>query len=353
MQNEEFTQEKYEEALKKSFDEKQEEFDDLRSKKLVISLIGSVNAGKSQTINALTGINYADVKARSGWTKEVTLYPLNENVLIADTPGLNDINESVSQKATNFVEESADIILYFLNANVGITAADKKTYRELQKLQKEIIVIANKIDTLDDEEINEVRSQIFEELGVNPFCISAKKKIGLEPLHEHILSILETRGKDILYIKASKFKNKEVRNWINAASATAVGIGALPVPGSDIIPLTTLQVGLAMKIAFIYDIKPSKEDVMKLAASTVTGSIGKQIAKWAITGLKAAGWIPGAQLLEVAICGIAGAVAGSMTYGFGWACNAYYSSGMQMELNEVGKLFKEYYDMHRSKKKAA
>jgi len=71
-----------------------------------------------KTINALTGIKYTDVKARAGWTKEVSLYELKKGVFIADTPGLFDIDESVSQKASDFVENNSDIILFFLNAAV-------------------------------------------------------------------------------------------------------------------------------------------------------------------------------------------------------------------------------------------
>ena len=40
---------------------------------------------------------------------------------------------------------------------------------------------------------------------------------------------------------------------------------------------------------------------MKLAASTVTGNIGRQMTRWGITALIGSGWIPGAQLLEFAI----------------------------------------------------
>jgi len=347
--NNEFDQKKYEEGFEKSYDDKQQEFDELRSKQLVISLIGSVNAGKSQTINALTGLKYDIVKAHSGWTKDVSLYKLAENVFIADTPGLNDVNEEVSKKATDFVEESADLILFFLNANVGITAIDKKAYNELSQLGKEIIVVINKIDTLDAEELMEVRSQIVDELGANTFCISAKKGIGVKELHSHLVDILEKRGKDLLFLKTSKYKRGSVSKWIKAATASAVAIGAIPIPGADIIPLTGLQVGLAMKIAFIYDIKPSKEDIMKLAASTVTGNIGKQMFRWAATALKAAGWIPGAQLLEVATCAIAGSVAGAMTFSFGWACNEYYSRGMEMNMDDLGKTFTEFYKNYRAK----
>ena len=348
-QQPEFEKEKFEEAFKKSYDKEAREFEELKKEKLIISLIGSVNAGKSKTINALTGINYASVKARAGWTKNITLYELKDGVFIADTPGLHDVNEEVSDKTEDFVQNDCDIILYFLNATVGITKYEIEAIEKIRLLDKEFVLVLNKIDALDEEEILEVEEQIFEATKYKPISISAKNNTNIRELNDKLLSILEEKGKELLFLKVSRYKEKEIAKWINGAAVTAAGIGAIPIPGSDIIPLTTLQVGLAMKIAFIWDCEVSKGDIMQLVASTVTGSIGKQIARWAITALKAAGWIPGAQLVEVAVSAIAASVAASMTYGFGWACNAYYKSGMKMDLGEIGELFKQYYDEYKNK----
>jgi GTP-binding protein Era len=347
----EFDKKSYEDAFKKAFDEKHNEFNKISNEKLIISLIGSVNSGKSKTINALTGIKYTEVKARAGWTKEVSLYELKRGVFIADTPGLFDIQESVSKKASEYVESSSDIILFFLNAAVGVTKHEKDAYSEILKLNKETIVVLNKVDTIESDEVTDVINQVKELLGVFPIPISSKTGEGIDQLNSEIVKTLETKGKELLFLKVSKYKGKSVKKWINGAAITAAGIGAIPIPGADIIPLTTLQVGLAMKIAFIYDIKPSKNDVMKLVASTVTGSIGKNIARWSITAIKAAGWIPGAQLLEIAISTIAASVAASLTYGFGWASNAYYKSDMTIDLGKVGEIFKSKYEEYKNKKK--
>lgn len=349
MNDNEFKKEEYKEAFERAYDEKHAEFEKISKEKLIISLIGSVNAGKSQTINSLTGIKYTEVKARAGWTKEISLFELKKDIFIADTPGLHDIDESVSNKASSFVEEKSDIVLFFLNAAVGITRHEKEAYQKVHALGKEMIVVLNKIDVLDEDEIKDVVQQIQEELDIVPIVISAKKSIGMEKLNEKIISILEKKGKELLFLKVSRYKNKTVANWIHGASISAAGIGAIPIPGSDIVPLTALQVGLAMKIAYIYDITPTKADVMKLVASTVTGQVGKQAVKWAITALKAMGWIPGAQLLEIATSAIGATVAASLTYGFGWASNAYYKSGMTMDLGEVGEIFSNSYSEYKQK----
>lgn len=349
MSNHEFEKKKFEEASKKAYDEKQAEFDDIYREKLIISLLGGVNAGKSSAINALTGKNIADIKAVPGWTKEISLYELTTNVYIADTPGMNDIDEDVSKKAEDFIEKDSDLILFFINASVGVTKYDKVVFENIENLGKEIIVVMSRIDQVEINDINDVINHANEVLGVETISISSKKGMGIKRLQTAIASILETKGKELLFLKVLREKEKEVAKWIKGATATAAGIGALPIPGSDIVLLTTLQVGLAMKIAFIYDIKPSKDDVMKLIASTVTGNVGKQIVRTTITLLKAAGWIPGNQLLEVTICGIAASVAASLTFGFGWACNAYYKSGMTIDLGEIKDVFENSYNEYKKK----
>ena len=346
MSEQEFEKDKFEEAFKKAYDEKHAEFEQISKEKLIISLLGSVNAGKSTAINALTGIKYAEVKARAGWTREISLYELKDGIFIADTPGLHDIDENVSQKASDYIEENSDIVLLFLNATVGVTKHEKETFNEVYNLNKEVLVVLNKIDALEEDEIQEVIKQTREELGVTPIAISAKTGAGIKDLNSAILKLLEEKGKELLFLKVSRYKEKTVAKWINGAAVTAASIGAIPIPGSDIFPLTSLQVGLALKIAYIYDIKPSKNDVMNLVASTVTGSIGKQIVRWALTALKAAGW-GGGPIFEPVIALIAASVASALTYGFGWACNAYYKSGMTLDLGEVGEIFKASYEEYK------
>jgi len=77
MQEQKLTKQQLEEAYNNAYAETHAEFDRISQEKLIISLVGSVNVGKSKTINCLTGIDYAEVKARAGSTQEVSLYELH------------------------------------------------------------------------------------------------------------------------------------------------------------------------------------------------------------------------------------------------------------------------------------
>ena len=95
-------------------------------------------------------------------------------------------------------------------------------------------------------------------------------------------------------------------------------------------------------------IKRLNEKIVNLLdGSTITSSIGKQLFKLGVQGLKALGWL-GGPFGVGATATLAGTIAASITYGFGWACNAYYKSGMTLNLGILGKIYKEYYDNYYS-----
>lgn len=339
------------EDFEKIFKKEEDAFKQTVESKLIISLFGEVNSGKSMTINALTGRKLSKVTAIAGETTEVYPHPYSNEVLIVDTPGINDINEHVSKKASDFVERETDIIILFFNAAIGATKGMIDTYNNLKELNKPIILVLNKIDIwydedgFNNEEYYQVKNQIEDETGQNVIAISAKKEIGIKELNEEIVNLLKSNGKDILYTKVSKFKEKIVSNWINAASASSFAVGAIPLPFADMIPLTTIQVGLAFKIAYVYNCKVNKEDVMSLIGSTITGKIGKQLFKLGTQALKALGWI-GGPLGAGALATLAGTIAASVTYGFGWACSTYYKSGMNIDLGQLGTIYKEAYNAY-------
>ena len=329
-------QKKYEEV----FEKEKEKFDELSKTKLIISLVGDVNAGKSRTIEALTGKKLKNVSARPGSTEKISLYELKKDVFIADTPGLNDIREEIVKKAENYVQTDSDLILFILSVDPGLTGTIYKNYLKFKALEKRMFIVLNKVDVYEDEpeEILAVAEHIKEQTNTDPIQISAKKGINIEELNDKIVRYLESNGKDLLFLKISKFREKKVKIWINGASITAFGIGVIPIPGADIIPLTTVQVALAVKIAFIYDIRVRKEDVMALIGATVTGGLGKSIYRWLVQILKGVGWIT-TPMGEAVIATIAGTIASATTYGYGWACNEYYKSDMTMELEDVKSIF--------------
>ncbi len=140
-------QKKYEEV----FEKEKEKFDELSKTKLIISLVGDVNAGKSRTIEALTGKKLKNVSARPGSTEKISLYELKKDVFIADTPGLNDIREEIVKKAENYVQTDSDLILFILSVDPGLTGTIYKNYLKFKALEKRMFIVLNKVDVYEDE----------------------------------------------------------------------------------------------------------------------------------------------------------------------------------------------------------
>jgi GTP-binding protein Era len=337
-----------EKDCEESLNKFESDIEQMSRKGLVISLFGPVNAGKSSTINALLNKDYASVKPIAGWTKEVSLYELAPNVYIADTPGLYDINKEVSKKAEQFVEKNSDLILFFISATEGLTLHVKESFESLKVLNRDIILVLNKIDALDESEVPEVLEHIEKELGIKPRPTAAKRGVGIKELSIEIADFLKDKGKDLLYLKQARHKEHEVKGLIKTAAIAAATVSAIPIPGFDIAALIPIHVTLSAKIAYVYGIRQGKGDIMKLLAATVYGSASKKIVQMLIQAAKVAGWIPGAQGLELVAIGIAATVNGAMTWAFGVACNEYYKSGMTMDMGDLGELFNRAYEEHRA-----
>ena len=274
-----------------------------------ITLIGNVNTGKSTTINAIVGEDVLATHATPGETVNVTpvYHPEHQNIVFVDTPGLNDINKKNSMKALKDIEH-ADVVLYFLNAEgVVLGKYELDTLNKISKQNKNVIVILNKIDGIEKKDVRVlkryVEKTIEERFKVVP--ISAKTGENIDKLNEVILDFLSEEGKDILFAKGLKKKSVSAYKWISGASISASAIGALPLPGQDIVPLTTLQVGLIVKLSMLYDKPVSKDTTMKVVVSTIAGGLGQNVFRQGVKFFPGFGSVIGA------------GVAGVITFGLG------------------------------------
>jgi len=336
------------EAVEEVFEEEKRKIDEQLSMELIISMFGNVNSGKSSLINAMTGFKYTDVKPIPGWTKEVSLYPFPgfSNVLIADTPGLEDVNEEVAQKAEEYIQENTDIVLFVLNASVGLTRPEKDAFENLREQDYELVVILNKIDVVEQEEKEDLINYVKNTLNLDmviPFCpTSAKTGEGIEDLIEVITDVLKEKGKDLLFAKIVKPKDRIVDNWITGATISAFGIGAIPIPGSDIIPLTALQVGLIIKIARTYGVDLAEKDAKWFISQVAVGKVARTVYRQAIKFI--GDLLFGTVAAPIVSALIAGGIAAGTTYGIGKAAKAYYRSGAKIPLEDAVQIYKESYE---------
>lgn len=122
-----------------------------RGERLIITLLGNRNAGKSSLINAITGQEIAIVSETPGTTtdpvdKRYELLPLGP-VTFYDTAGLDDIGELGEKrvKATNKILFRTDIAL-FVNDGKPFNPSEIKTLARLKELNIPMLMVFNKLD---------------------------------------------------------------------------------------------------------------------------------------------------------------------------------------------------------------
>ena len=142
----------------------------------VVVVVGRPNVGKSTLVNRIVGEQVAIVEDRPGVTrdrKEVDAEWLGTAFTLVDTGGwLPDGNE-LDEKVARQVEKAvlgADLVLFVVDAAVGITEDDASVAEWLRKCGCPVLVVANKAD-------NDRREQErweFMSLGLGePYPISA------------------------------------------------------------------------------------------------------------------------------------------------------------------------------------
>ncbi|MCM3570173.1 GTPase [Neobacillus mesonae] len=318
------------EEFEKAYEEEMNSINDQLEKEILFAMVGDVNAGKSSTINRLMGENVAAVAPKPGETVIVDKYNYRDKIIFADTPGLDDINSKNSEETMKFYKD-ADVILFFLNAaGTVFSEGEKKHFENIRKTNQRIIFVLNKIDAAEDipSLVKYIQDETNYQYKVTP--ISSKTGENIEMLRNAILDILKEEKKDILFAKHLKEKSSTANKWIMAAAASAAAVGAVPIPGSDIIPITGIQVSLMVRLSTLYEKPLTKERAKELTIASLAGNIGKGIFRQAVKFIPGAGTIAGA------------GIAGSMTLGLGYAIKYAYEHNIELDADLLKTLSKTF-----------
>lgn len=123
--------------------------------KPVLALVGRPNVGKSTLFNRLTRSREALVADQPGLTRdrkfgEGKVGPCN--YIVIDTGGLSEEStgiDSLMAAQSWLAIEQADIVLFLVDARVGLLPTDEKIAQRLRLTGKNISLVVNKIDGLD------------------------------------------------------------------------------------------------------------------------------------------------------------------------------------------------------------
>ncbi|WP_297405224.1 GTPase Era [uncultured Cetobacterium sp.] len=137
-----------------------------------IAVVGRPNVGKSTLINKLVDEKVAIVSDKAGTTRDTIKGILNFNgnqYIFVDTPGIHKPKHLLGEHMTNSalrVLRDVDVIAMVIDASQEISTGDLFVLEKI-KLAHKIpkILILNKIDKINDEELEAKREEIKEKLG--------------------------------------------------------------------------------------------------------------------------------------------------------------------------------------------
>lgn len=162
-----------------------------------VAFVGRSNVGKSSVINSLLGQPLARSSKMAGKTTELNLYLVNRDFYLVDLPGYGFAKASKEERANLrtliywyllYSSVKHKKVVLIIDANIGMTDLDLEILRRLKEREKDLIIVANKIDKVKKSELNNHLAEIRKQTGtaiVLPY--SAEKKISVGELSDLIM----------------------------------------------------------------------------------------------------------------------------------------------------------------------
>lgn len=166
----------------------------------LIAIVGRPNVGKSTLFNRLTQTRSAIVDDTAGTTRDRQYGKVDWNgqeFSIVDTGGWvvnsEDIFEEEINKQVHIAIEEADVILFVVDASVGVTDLDDKVASILRRSKKPVIIVANK----EDKSGAQYNVPEFYSLGLgDPIEVSSANGSGTGDLLDEIVKDMPERPED-------------------------------------------------------------------------------------------------------------------------------------------------------------
>ncbi|MEV6527296.1 ribosome biogenesis GTPase Der [Longispora sp. NPDC051575] len=167
--------------------------DEVHAPAPVVAVVGRPNVGKSTLVNRLIGRRQAVVEDIPGVTRDRIAYDAQwtgRRFTVVDTGGWEpDAKDRAARIAAQaeIATQTADAILFVVDARVGATDVDEAAVRMLRRTGKPVLLVANKAD--DDR----IEADIVGLWGLGlgePFPVSALHGRGAGDLLDKILSML-------------------------------------------------------------------------------------------------------------------------------------------------------------------
>ena len=185
-----------------------------------VTILGNPNVGKSTLMNELMGERLSIITQKAQTTRHRILGVVSEEdyqIVFSDTPGVINPHHNLHEAMMNFVNtslEDADVILYMVDCSKE-DLKDAKFLEKINSFETPIILLINKIDLIDQEEVNSLINYWSKKIPKAMILpISALKKFNVDRIKEEIISFLPESPayfpKDTLTDKSERFIVSEI-----------------------------------------------------------------------------------------------------------------------------------------------
>lgn len=124
-----------------------------------VTFIGRPNVGKSTLMNRLIGQKIAITSSKPQTTRNriQTVYTDERGqIIFLDTPGINKAKNKLGNYMLQVAERTlneVDVVLWLVEPSTFIGGGEKYIIEQLSKIKTPIILVINKIDTVEEKDI--------------------------------------------------------------------------------------------------------------------------------------------------------------------------------------------------------
>ncbi len=185
-----------------------------------VNIIGNPNVGKSTLMNALVGERLSIITPKAQTTRHRIFGILNESgyqIVFSDTPGVIQPAYKMQEHMMKFVSdtfEDADVFLYLVEPG-DRALKDEGFFQKLLNTKVPVLLIINKIDTTNQEKLEEEVAYWTEHLpNAEIIPISALKQANTTYLLDRLIVLIPPSppyfDKDALTDKTERFFVSEI-----------------------------------------------------------------------------------------------------------------------------------------------